>query len=60
MSKDVAKDALIDEVRERRRALLARHGNDLDRLLVSIREVQERHAELVGSNRRREAAPRIP
>jgi hypothetical protein len=45
-------DPLIDEVRARRAALLARHGNDLRSLLESIRRLQESHPHLVMEARR--------
>ncbi len=40
-------DPLIDEVRERRRRLLARHGGDLQKLYEELRRLQEEHPEKV-------------
>ena len=46
-------DPLIDEVRERRRLLLARHGNDLERLYDAIRALQAQHPGKVVDRRKR-------
>jgi hypothetical protein len=49
-------DPLIDEVRSRRRALLASCGNDLNRLLERIEQLQRQHpGKMV--DRRSAAAP---
>ncbi len=40
-------DPLIDEVRQRRRDLLADHDNDPQRLLEAIRQLQSKHPEKV-------------
>jgi len=44
-------DPLIDEVRERRRLVMSKHGNDLARLLETIRALQAEHPEKVISLR---------
>ena len=38
-------DTLIDEVRQRRRDLYARCGNDLDKLAEAIQRIQAEHPE---------------
>jgi hypothetical protein len=40
-------DPLLDEVRQRRRDLYARYGNDLDKVARAICELQSRHPEKV-------------
>ncbi len=49
-------DPLIDEVRERRRRLLAEHGNDIEKLYETIRMLQSEHPQKV-KDRRRAARP---
>jgi hypothetical protein len=51
-------DPLIDEVRERRRLLLARHGGDLERLCDAIQRLQAEHPQKVIDRRKRRALPR--
>jgi hypothetical protein len=46
-------DPLIDEVRERRRRLLARHGGDLQKLYEELRRLQEEHPEKVVDRKKR-------
>ena len=53
-------DPLIDEVRERRRALFADLGNDLRKLFEAVRRRQARHPEKIVDRRkgpRRAATP---
>ena len=50
-------DPLIDEVRQRRRELYARYGNDLNKVADAIRELQSRHPDKV-VNRRKLGADR--
>lgn len=45
-SKDYS-DPLIDEVRERRRQLWARYGNDLDKFYAAIKRRQAEHPERI-------------
>jgi hypothetical protein len=47
-------DPLIDEVRQRRRELMARYGNDLSKLLAAVQERQAQHPELIGDRRKGE------
>ena len=47
------RDPLIDEVRQRRRNLLARYDNDLRKLLQAIQELQAQHPEQLRDFRRR-------
>lgn len=49
-------DPLLDEVRERRRLLLARHGNDLEKLYEAILVLQAEHPEKVVDRRTRKRA----
>ena len=50
-------DPLIDEVRQRRRELLAHYDNDLGKLLAAVRQCQAEHPERVVDRRRlREAS----
>jgi hypothetical protein len=49
-------DPLIDEVRERRRLLLARHGDDLEKLHEAILALQAKHPEKVVDRRKRRRA----
>ena len=44
---DAHSDPLIDDVRQRRHALLSRHGNDLTHLLRTIRALQAQHPDKV-------------
>jgi len=44
-------DPLIDEVRARRRELLASCGNDLNRLLERIEELQRQHPDKMSDHR---------
>ena len=48
-------DPLIDEVRQRRRELLASYDNDLDKLLEAIQKLQSSHPEKVVDRRRLKA-----
>jgi hypothetical protein len=48
-------DPLIDEVRQRRRELLAAHGDDLQRLGEAIRRREAEHPEKMVDRRRRKA-----
>ena len=50
---DEYSDPLIDEVRERRKLLLARHGNDLARFHEAILALQAEHPEKVIDRRKR-------
>jgi hypothetical protein len=50
-------DPLIDEVRERRRLLLARHGGDLEKLCEAIQRLQEEHPQKVIDRRKRRGLP---
>lgn len=50
-------DPLIDEVRARRRALLAEQGGDLGTLYAAIRRLQSTHPEKIGRLRRTSAQP---
>lgn len=52
-AKESQKDPLIDEIRERRRELLAAHGFDLQRLYEAIRCLQKEHPEKVKDRRKR-------
>ena len=45
--KEQLDDPLIDEVRERRRQLSSRYGNDLQELFKAIRELQKEHPRIV-------------
>ena len=45
-------DALIDEVRQRRRDLLAAYDNDLEKLFAAMQEVQSQHPEKLVDRRR--------
>jgi hypothetical protein len=36
-------DPLIDEVRQRRREVMAEYGNDLDRLFEAVRAIEATH-----------------
>jgi hypothetical protein len=40
-------DPLLDEVRQRRRDLYTRYGNDLNKVAQAIRELQSQHPEKV-------------
>jgi len=44
-------DPLIDEVRQRRRDLSARLGNDLDKLVEVVRAIEAEHPEQVFDRR---------
>lgn len=46
-------DPLIDEVRERRRALLAAYNNDFGKLVEAIRAIEREHPEKVIDPRRK-------
>ncbi len=46
-------DPLIDEVRQRRAQLSARHGGDLMKLYEAIRALQEEHPEKVARPERK-------
>ena len=50
---DEYSDPLIDEVRERRKLLLARHGDDLARFHEAILALQAEHPEKVIDRRKR-------
>jgi hypothetical protein len=50
-------DPLIDEVRQRRRELLAKYDNDLDKLFEAIRELQAEHPEKIRDHRRHKPNP---
>ncbi len=50
-------DPLIDEVRQRRRELLARYDNDLGKLFEAIRKIQSEHPEKVRDHRRHKPEP---
>ncbi len=50
-------DPLIDEVRQRRRDLLARYDNDLNKLFEAIQRLQAEHPEKMVDHRRR--GPRL-
>jgi len=52
-NEDEYSDPLIDEVRERRKLLLARHGNDLARFHEAILALQAEHPEKVIDRRKR-------
>jgi hypothetical protein len=45
-------DPLIDEVRQRRRELLAQHDNDLGKLFEAARKLQAEHPEKIRDHRR--------
>lgn len=45
-------DPLIDEVRERRRELLARYDNDLSKLCERIQQAQSEHLDRVDDRRK--------
>lgn len=49
---ETSADPLIDEVRARRRALLASYGDDLNRLLDRIDELQRQHPGKLSDHRR--------
>ena len=57
-SQPVLVDVLIDEVRQRRRDLLASCGNDLDALVRLIRQREAEHPERVTDPRATPAAKR--
>ena len=40
-------DPLIDEVRQRRKELLAEYDNDLDKFFEALRKTQEQHPEKI-------------
>jgi hypothetical protein len=46
-------DPLIDEVRQRRRDVYARYGNDLHKVAEAIRALQAQHPEKIVDRRRR-------
>ena len=48
-------DPLVDEVRERRRQLLADYGNDLPRYFEAIQRLQAQHPEKVVDPRKRQS-----
>jgi len=50
-------DPLIDEVRQRRRELLAQYDNDLGKLFEAIRKIQSEHLERVRDHRRHKPSP---
>jgi hypothetical protein len=45
-------DPLIDEVRERRRAMLARYRNDLDKFFDAVERLQATHADRLADHRK--------
>jgi hypothetical protein len=45
-------DPLVDEVRQRRRELLAQYGNELSQLCEAIRRIEAEHPEKVVDLRR--------
>jgi hypothetical protein len=49
-------DPLIDEVRQRRRELLAEYGNDLGKLFEAIQKIEAEHPEKVLDPRKRKLA----
>lgn len=51
--KEQLDDPLIDEVRERRRKLSSKYGNDLQELFEAIRELQKNHPQIVLKPQRR-------
>ncbi len=55
MQGQASRDPLIDEVRQRRRELYARYGNDLNKVAEAIRELQSRHPDKVVNRRKLKA-----
>jgi hypothetical protein len=53
-------DPLIDEVRQRRRKLLAEYGNDLGKLFEAIQKIEAEHPEKVLDPRKRNLAETAP
>lgn len=51
-------DPLIDEVRQRRRELLAKYDNDLGKLFEAARKLQAEHPEKVRDHRRHKPGSR--